>query len=297
MPSWQLFAESWELFRDPLLAGAVAGAVLGYLGVFVALRRMVFVAAALSQAAGLGVALAFLAQIHLGLAAAVADPRLWAVTLTLGVTGLLAWNPKRVIRREGLLALAYLLGGGGALMVGTRISQEAHDIQSILFGTGVLVGPEDLAWVLGVGGAVLALQLWWRRGFLFASLDPEGARVRGLPVALLDAVLMCSVALLVSVATRALGALPVFAFSVLPALAAMAVASSPAAALAIATGVGLLAGAGGYLLAFFGQLPVGASQTIVAGGAVVLALALRGLLGLAGAGRREPALGQGPRLQ
>lgn len=276
-PSLQLFLESWELFRDPLVTGAVAGAVLGYLGVFVVLRRMVFVAAALSQAAGLGVALAFFFQIHLGAVAMLADPRLFAIALTLGVTWLLTWPGKKRISREGLLALAYLLGGGGALMVGTRISQEAHDIQAILFGTGVLVGPEDMAWTLAVGGVVFAWQLWWRRGFLLASLDPEGARVRGLPVALLDAALMIAVAVLVSVATRALGALPVFAFSVLPALAAVAIAPSPAWALAIATALGLTAGAGGYMLAFFGELPVGASQTFVAGAFVVLALLVRGL--------------------
>lgn len=279
-PSLALFLESWELFRDPLLVGAVAGAVLGYMGVFVVLRRMVFVSAALSQAAGLGVVVAFFAQIHLGAAAMLADPRLFAVLLTLGVTGLLAWPGKKRISREGLLALSYLLGGGGALMLGTRISQEAHDIQAILFGTGVLVGPADMAWTLGVGGVVFAWQLWWRRGFLFASLDPEGARVRGLPVAVLDAALLISLAVLVSVATRALGALPVFAFSVLPALAAVAVAPSPAVALAIAAALGLTAGAGGYMLAFFGELPVGASQTFVAGAFVVIALAVRALSGL-----------------
>lgn len=271
-PSLELLLSSWDLFRDPILVGAMAGAVLGYLGVFIVLRRMVFVSAALSQAAGLGVGLAFFAQIHLGFAAAAADPLMWAVSLTLLVTWALSWRGGRLITREGLLALFYLVGGSGALLVGTRISQEAHDIQAILFGTGVLVGPSDTAWVLGVGGVVLVLQLWWRRGFLFASLDPEGARVRGLPTRLLDAVLMVSIALLVSVATRALGALPVFAFSVLPALAAVALSRSPAVALGLATVIGLVAGAGGYLLAFFAQFPVGASQTFVAALAVVLAL-------------------------
>ena len=271
-PSLALLLDSWELFRDPILVGAVAGAVLGYLGVFIVLRRMVFVSAALSQAAGLGVGLAFYAQTHWSLPPLAADPTAWAVALTLVTTWALAWNGRRLITREGLLALFYLVGGSGALLVGTRISQEAHDIQAILFGTGVLVGPSDTAWVLGVGLVVLALQLWWRRGLLFASLDPEGARVRRLPTRLLDAVLLVSVAVLVSVSTRALGALPVFAFSVLPALAAVAVAPSPSVALALAAVVGLVAGVGGYLLAFFAEFPVGAAQTFVAAVAVALAL-------------------------
>ena len=52
----QTFLDGWDVFRDPVLASFVAGATLGLLGVYIVLRRMVFVSAALSQAAGLGVA-------------------------------------------------------------------------------------------------------------------------------------------------------------------------------------------------------------------------------------------------
>lgn len=277
-PSLQLLIANWELFRDPILVGAVAGAVLGYLGVFIVLRRMIFFAAALSQSAGCGVALAFYAQIHLGFLAGTADPRLWALGLTIAVAWLLnAQAVQALLSREGFLALAYLLGSGGAMLIGTRISQEAHDIQSILFGTGVLVSSADFRWVLSAGAAVLAWQLWWRRGFLFASLDPEGARIRGLPVGWLDAALTFMIAAFVSIATHAIGALPVFAFSVLPALAAILLTKSPGASLALAALFGLLCGVGGYLLAFFEQFPVGASQAFVATAIVLLALAIRGL--------------------
>jgi zinc transport system permease protein len=152
----------------------------------------------------------------------------------------------------------------------------------------VLVTPADTVWVLTVGALIFLWQAWWRRGFLFASLDPEGARVRGLPVVLLDGLLMVSVAVLASIATRALGALPVFAFSVLPALAAVAVARSPGWALVIATVLGLVAGAGGYVLAFFYELPVGASQTFLAAAGVLVALVLRGIMGLWPSSKAEP---------
>lgn len=281
LPTLAEFLAGWDLFRDPIIVSAVAGGVLGYLGVFVVLRRMVFAAMALAQAAGCGVALAFFLEIHAGLPKLLAAPRAWSLGLTLLATLALQWPGKKVITREGLLALAYLVGGGGALLLGTRITQEAHDIQAILFGTAVVVGPTDVQLVLGAGLIIAVWQLWWRRGFLYASLDQEGALVRGLPVALLDAVLLLSFAIFVAIATRALGALPVFAFSVLPAMAAVAVCSSPGLAFAVATVLGAIAGAGGYLVAFFWSFPVGASQTVLAAGFVVVALALRGLLHLA----------------
>lgn len=277
-PSFTDFIAGWELFRDPILCGLVAGAALGMLGVFIVLRRMVFISAALSQAAGLGVALSFFAQIHLGLAGFWVDPRLGALILTFLAAWMLRVEPRGRLTREGLLGLAYLVASAGTLMVGTRISQEAHDIQAILFGTGVLVRPSDTAWVMGSAAAVFALVLWWRRGLIFASFDPDGARVRGLPTTLLGLVVLGAIALMVSIATRALGALPVFAFSILPAITAIALAPSPTSALILAALVGALGGVGGYMLAFFGQFPVGASQTLVCAVLAAAAWGIRALI-------------------
>lgn len=262
-PSWTDFIAGWELFRDPILCGLLAGSALGMLGVFIVLRRMVFISAALSQAAGLGVALSFYAQIHLGLAGFMVDPRLGALVLTVMAASMLRLEPRGRLTREGVLGLAYLVASAGTLMVGTRISQEAHDIQAILFGTGVLVRPSDTTWVFGSAMLVFVLVLWWRRGLIFASFDPDGARVRGLPTTLLSLAILGAIAVMVSIATRALGALPVFAFSILPAITAIALAHSPTGALLLAACFGALGGVGGYLLAFFGQFPVGASQTLV----------------------------------
>jgi zinc transport system permease protein len=205
------------------------------------------------------------------------DPYLCSLVITGLTAALLYRKPRGRLTREGLLGLAYLVAAGLALMLGTRISQEAHDIQAILFGTGVMVRPEDTQLVLAGATLVLGLSLWWRRGIVFASFDPEGARVRGLPVRRLNLALMLAIALMVSISTRSLGALPVFAFSVLPALGAIALAPSPTVALLVAALFGAVAGGGGYLLAFFGQFPVGASQTVVAGALALATIAVGAL--------------------
>ena len=267
-PTWASFVEGWELFRPAVVVGAVAGAVLGFLSVYVVLRRMVFVSAAVTQAAGLGVALAFFAEIHLGMHV---SPDVGGAALALGTTLLLMMDPARLrLTRESVLGLAYALTGGLAILVGNRITQEAHDIQGILFGTGVVVSDEDFALVLGVGALVLLLQLWWFRGFTFASFDRVGAHVQGLPVRALDGALMVSIGLMVGICAHGLGALPVFAFSTLPAIAALALDRSLPVTFAIASVVGAACGAGGYVFAYLHEHPVGGAQT-VAVGAVVLA--------------------------
>lgn len=279
VPSFRDFAEGWHIYRDPVLCGGVAGLVLGVLGVFVVLRRAVFVTAAVTQAAGLGVAAAFLIQLRLGLAL---PPVLAAFAFCLGATSLLALGNVGKLSRESLVGFAYLATSAFAVLVGDRITQGAHDIAAILFGSAVLVRPLDLTIVLGAGALVLAVHVWCLRGLVFSSFDPEAARVQGLPVRLLNRTLFLSIGLMVGVSARALGALPVFAFSVLPATTALLAGARLPWAFALATAVGVLSGAAGYLMAFFWQFPVGGSQTVVAAAFVVPGL-LAALL------RRRPA--------
>ena len=262
--------DAFELFQDPILCAVVGGAVLGWLSVYVVLRRMVFVSAGVTQAAGLGVALAFYVDIHHGVHV---EPMHAAAALAIVASLVLLLHPRR-LSRESLLGLLYALAGGAAVLVGSRITQEAHDIQAILFGTAVLVRHHDLLEVLACGAAIMLLQLWWFRGLCAAAFDETAARVRGLPVRLLGGVVLLSVGIMVGVTARALGALPVFALSTLPAMAALAFRVRLAATFALASLLGAVAGGGGYVLSFLEDLPVGASQTAVAGGFALVSFAI-----------------------
>jgi len=260
-PALHEFTDNWALYRDPVLAGTLAGAALAALGVFVLLRRAVFLTAALSQAAGLGVALAFFAEIHLGLAI---SPVIGALALCGLCTILIGVRTPARVSREALVGFLFVAASALAVLVGNSIAQEAHDIAAILFGTAVLVRPLDLA-LLALGavfslGGLAALG----RALTFTGLDPDGARVQGLPVQLVETAFWALFALEVSVATRALGSLPVFAFAVLPAAAGLMLASRIRGAVLIGIVVGGLSGALGYAAAFFGELPVGATQATTA---------------------------------
>jgi len=91
------------LFVANGVGGLLAGFLLGYLGVFVVLRRSVFVTATVSQAAGLGVALAFFLQIH---AALPVPPVFGAIVVALGFTAVLALPLERLpMSRESLIGV------------------------------------------------------------------------------------------------------------------------------------------------------------------------------------------------
>jgi zinc transport system permease protein len=292
-PTWSDFADGWELFRDAVYAAGIAGAVLGFLSVYVVLRRMVFVSAAITQGAGLGVALAFFVGIRLGWSV---GPSTGATVLSLAIAAIAARDWQRIrLSREMVLGLLFAMTSGLAVVVGSRITQEAHDIHAILFGAAVVVAPEDLTALAAIAAGVMALQVWWYRGFAFASFDPLTARVHGVPVGLLDLVLLVSIALVVARVASTLGALPAFALSTMPGVAAALISRGPlVVTFALAAVLGAAAGVGGYLIAFFGELPVGATQTVTATAAAVLAAALRGAVHLVSSSSRRGAPPPGP---
>jgi zinc transport system permease protein len=262
-PTWSELVDNWDLFRDPIYAAGIAGLVLGFLSVFIVLRRMVFVSAAVTQAAGFGVALSFYASAVAGFTL---DPVWGATAMSLITAALVAPDPKRFgLSREMVLGLAFAFFAAGAVLAGARIPQEAHEVEAILFGTAVAVSKDDMHRLALVGGFVLAIQIWWFRGITFASFDSLAARVQGLPVRLLDLVLLISIGVSVGQAARALGALPAFALSVLPGTAAVQLARGPLiVTFAVAALIGAACGVFGYLAAFFLRFPVGATQTVLA---------------------------------
>nr|PZN28474.1 MAG: ABC transporter permease [Pseudomonadota bacterium] len=265
-PSLEAFVDRIDLYRDPILCAVLAGVGLAGLGVFVVLRRAVFVTAALSQAAGLGVALAFYAAIHQGIEV---PPVLGALGASIAVAVLALGSRGALLAREARVGIAFVVASALAVLVGTRIAQEAHDISAILFGSAVLVRTSDLVAVAAATVLALVFLALLARPLAFTGFDPEGARVHALPVRALEIAFWAFVALEVSVATRALGALPVFAFSVLPPVVGLAVSKGLFGALAVSVLVGGISPALGYVGAYFGELPVGATQAAVVAAATL----------------------------
>lgn len=115
-----------------------------------------------------------------------------------------------------------------------------------------------------VAGIVFGALLGWGPRLAVAILDPVVARVHGLPVRALSSALFAATAIMLAVAARALGALPVFALSIVPAMAALHAAPTLRSAFALASALGFVAGGGGFMLAWAADLPVGGTQTATA---------------------------------
>ena len=259
------FWDARFLWQEPMLASLVGAGLLGYLGFFVVLRRIAFVSAALSQVSGLGVATAFLIGSLFGVSPhgdtpILFSPSTWALLFACAGAALftLPTRSKRVTP-ESVVALAWLVSSALVIVVlsSPRIAQEAHEIGDLLFGNAVVVKREHLVQLIVVAGLVFALHGFLFKDFVFASFDPEAARSQGLPVRGLDLALHMGLAVAVAVSTRALGAMPVFAFLVLPAGAALMFSEKLNVVLVLGVGFALVSAALGYYLSWEFSLPTG----------------------------------------
>jgi zinc transport system permease protein len=259
------FFANWFVWRDAMVVGVVSAAALAYLGVWVVLRRVVWVPLALSEVSSAGVVFAVLASGWLG--AAALDPA-WLSLVAALLTAFFLARPRAA--GASPVAVAYLIAGALVLILGSFVRQDLHDLEGILFGSAVLVEPVQVIYVGAAALLTLALHGLMFPQFLFVSFDPDAAGAAGLSVFRTDVLLFGSFALMLSVATRAIGALPAFGLMVLPALTGLRLGGSLRGAFLIAATSGVVSAALGYYLSFIGELPTGAVMVAVAGGIYVV---------------------------
>ena len=263
-------AEFWAaspIWRDPLLASLLAGALLGFLGVYVVLRRVVFVSAALTQLSTLGVIVALLVLERLELETEHQEIQLvvaWLFSVGGGLAlGTLRWG--RRLPSEAGVGMAYVLAGALVILGANRLIHVAHDLNTMIFGNAVAVPFQDVVILAGVTLVVAVLHTLFQKEIVFASFDRETAEAMGVRAPLWSGLLYFTIGLAIPVAAHAVGALPVFAFLTIPAAAALVLTRRLRLAFGIATALGAIAAGGGYLLSWFLQTPTGATMVALGG--------------------------------
>jgi zinc transport system permease protein len=276
---FQLFLQSSDLWGGAVIAGVVAGAVCGFIGIYVILHRIVFVSAAMSEVSSLGVMIAYLLAQQQAVETSQHTEDVLPLTFAAIFTGVFAafmagHASSRIGDRsksaESFIGAVYLLSAAGLLLVGDRVTQGAHDVANVLFGNAVVVDNPHLILLLAVCVPIFIVHVWLRKDILFVSFDPAMARTLGYPVGALRVFLLVSLGIVISIGTRTIGALPVFSFSVLPPMACLALFQDLRYSFWASALVGALSAFLGYLASFLFSFPTGACMTAAAGAFVVL---------------------------
>lgn len=260
----------WELLQQPfiqtaLLAGVVCGVVAGAIGTFVVMRRMSFSVHAISELGFTGAAAALLAGVD-----AVYGLLGGSIVVAL-VLGLLTVRDRDRDAATGSM-LAFGLGVGVLLL--SLYQGFATEATNLLFGSIVGVSTDQLRLLAICGAIVLVTLAICFRPLLFASVDPQAAAARGVPVRMLSVLLLVLLAITVAEAVQVVGVMMILNLVVTPAAAAVRLTARPIVAVGLSIGIALVATVGGILLSLQWPHPVSFFVAAISFGVYLIARAV-----------------------
>jgi ABC-type Mn2+/Zn2+ transport system permease subunit len=259
------------LFKDALFGALLIALACSVLGVYVVLRRIVFVGAAMAQLSSAGIALALFLTGH-GWHAIGGHPLAFALFFSLaGAVFFGAGGGQRSgVPPDAVIGVSYAIAAaGGILLIAKASSGEAHDI--FLQGNILGITRLDIWKLLAIAVPVLVIHIAFYKEFLFVSFDREMARTLGYRVRSWNLLLYFTLGLVIAFAMQFAGVMLVFNFLVLPAVTGLLLARSMGAIFSIAIGSALLAALIGFVLSIPFDLPSG--PTIIAVSGVLVAMA------------------------
>ncbi len=237
----------YAFVQQALVAGAITAILAGCVGLIVTARNMSFAVHGLAEVGFTGATGAVLvgAPPAVGVLTAASS-----AALVIGVLGV------RLRERDVAIGSVLALGLGLGVLFLSLSTRYATEAYSLLFGSILAVSRQDVVRSAVVGvGALVALGAVYRP-LRFASIDPEVAEARGVPVRLLSTAFLLILALAVTEAVQVVGVLLIVTLLIVPAGAAQRLTAHPGLAVAYSVLIALASTLGGLAAAVYTGGPV-----------------------------------------
>jgi zinc/manganese transport system permease protein len=241
--------------RNALLGGTLVALAAGLIGYFIIVRSSAFAAHALAHIGFPGATGAVLVGLPVTVGLAV-----FCVggALVIGALG------KRADEREVATGTVLAAATGLGLFFSSLATKSSSTVTNVLFGNLLAVSHQQLVTFAVALAVIAAVVAFVYRPLLFASVNPEVAEAKGVPVRVLSVIFMALLGLSVTMAVQAVGTLLLFALVVTPAATAILLTARPGVAMAVATGLAVVSvWAGLAVSAMFNVPPSFVITTIV----------------------------------
>jgi zinc/manganese transport system permease protein len=257
---------TYQFMQNALAAGTIVAVLAAVVGWYMVVRRLSFAGHTLAVMAFPGAAAASLAGLPASLGYYLGSG---AAAIAMGRTG----SPPS--RGDGGQSAAIGTIQAVGLAIGFLLLSLNHgvltDLESLLFGSIYGVSGGQVVTLMVVAAVVLCGVGLASRPLLFASVDPEVARSRGVPVALVDLLFLVALAVTVAATSQITGVLLVFSLLVAPAAAAQALTPRPVVGLALSVLFAVLVVWVGLGVSYFSIYKPGFFVTTLAFGLYVVA--------------------------
>jgi ABC-type Mn2+/Zn2+ transport system permease subunit len=258
------------LLRNSVYTSVLVGCACPLVGVFLVMRRLVFMGVALPQISSTGVAVALSIPLWLGFKPTDHGAHALAFTgslaFSLAAILVLAFLERRGRGQpEGRLGTAYVVAAALSILLLAKNPYGEIGWLDMLKGEVITISNLDLALTAATLTLVLAMLGFFYKELLLVSFDRELAFILGKKVVFWDVLLYVLVGLTVSMAVLSVGPLIAFGFLLIPALTAHALARNMRQFTGLACLIGGVAAFCGFWIAYQWDLPVGPTDVVLLG--------------------------------
>jgi zinc/manganese transport system permease protein len=269
-PSWDLVADiqillHYHFMQNAYLGGTLVALTAGIMGYFMVLRSQSFAGHSLASVGFAGATGAVLFGI----------PPIVGLFLAgaLAAIGIQTLNEASGHSRQSDIAVGAVFTASlalGFLFIFLATTEYAANIYNVLFGNVLGISDGDVAIIACSTLVLLGTFILISRPLFFASIDPDVAAARGVPVRALAFGFLVLLALTVAVSVQVVGVLLIFALLVTPAAIAQHITVRPAITAMLAVVLALIFTWLGLAVGYFTPYPVGFFITTFAFGTYVL---------------------------
>ena len=262
----------YEFMIRALAISALVGIVCPVLGAYVVTRGLGFMGDAMAHSILPGVIGAFMLGVSPFLGAI---PMAIAVALTIGY----------LVRRVGIsedTSIGILFAGMFALGLAMLTASRGLpvNLEDLLLGQALGASMPDVLITLGLTVGVLVAMAAVHKEMVFASFDPSGASVLGLPTQRLDYTLLILLAVVTVIALYAVGVVLVISMLITPAATAQMLARNFTKVMFVGVLFGVASAVIGLYVSYHYNLPPGPSMALTATSFFILGgIYRRGMVG------------------
>jgi ABC-type Mn2+/Zn2+ transport system permease subunit len=260
-----------SLFRYALAGIVLVSFICSYLGVYIVLKRIIFVGVAIAQISSMGVAFAFL----IGL-----PPMIFSLLFTLlGMLGMSTRPGGKKLSQESIIGLGFIAASAITILMMAKSAVGLHEIEHVVYGDILAISPLQVYIALGVVATIITIHLLFYKEFVFVSFDYDMARALGIKAALWNLLLYLTIGAAIAIGIMIAGNMMVTSAIILPAINGLVLSRRMRMVFIISSIQGVATATIAFFLSYLLDIPYGptaAASSFVTLGFSFIAFKLRG---------------------
>ncbi|MHC1598954.1 MAG: metal ABC transporter permease [Candidatus Methanofastidiosia archaeon] len=259
----------YEFMQNAFAAGILASVICGVVGVYVVLKRLVFISGGIAHFSFCGIGFGYYSGIN---------PTLSTIVFSLlAASAIGGAKHKAKLQEDTTIGILWATGMAlGIIFIGLS-SEYAIDLFSYLFGNILAVSHQDLIIMAILSGIIIIIVALFYKEFLALSFDEEYSTVMGLPVQALYILLLCLIALTIVVLIKIVGVILVIALLTIPATTSRLFSHSVKKMMIISILFGAIYTSLGLTISYYLGFASGATIVLVSGSIFFIILVLRNI--------------------